>query len=436
MGYLSFDASVKIHRSGRYASTKTSRTGYGGINGYIRHIDRGTDRRNGCEVNHTNPDINSDLTLENESYYKDEKGNWKKTDQSKDMVGAVDRRITYAKQHGARIADKGKNDTVIARPIVVQLDEESIQGHEDTWVWDVMEIVESMFGAENIVGFSIHRDETNVHIHILFVPCFEKTKSDGTIKCAISQTKFFRNPKELAGMHRNMRKELNSKGYEVEQDNKPIEQQLAGYYDRNGVWHQQGLTPDQLKQITGRKKELDEKEREIMLSREELDILAKAMEDVQEKAKETQENLENNMRIFECQQADFENEKASLKTQMQSVLEEKEKLDKMRKSTNDMLERVYSISDICNKMIQEEHTLNRDFLDFLDKVGQRNNIPLRQNVEKLYKRFDKERRERLEKRYSQSSIPDYRKPKQRTMDDVIAQHIRQKEEKADEFDFF
>ena len=108
MGYLSFDASVKIHRSGRYASTKTSRTGYGGINGYIRHIDRGTDRRNGCEVNHTNPDINADLTLENESYYKDEKGNWKRTDQSKDMVGAVNRRITYAKQHGARIADKGK----------------------------------------------------------------------------------------------------------------------------------------------------------------------------------------------------------------------------------------------------------------------------------------------------------------------------------------
>ena len=79
MGYLSFDASVKIHQSGRYASTKTSRTGYGGINGYIRHIDRGTDRRNGCEVNHTNPDINADLTLKNESYYKDEKGNWEKT---------------------------------------------------------------------------------------------------------------------------------------------------------------------------------------------------------------------------------------------------------------------------------------------------------------------------------------------------------------------
>jgi len=99
IGYLSFDASVKIHRSGRYASTKTNKTGYGGIEGYIRHIDRETDRRNGCEVNHTNLDINADLTLENESYYRNEKGNWERTVQSKDMVEAVNMRISYAKQH-------------------------------------------------------------------------------------------------------------------------------------------------------------------------------------------------------------------------------------------------------------------------------------------------------------------------------------------------
>ena len=66
MGYVSFDASVKIHQSGRYTSTKTSKTGNGGIYGYIRHIDRGTDRKNGCEVGHSNPDINQDFTLQNE----------------------------------------------------------------------------------------------------------------------------------------------------------------------------------------------------------------------------------------------------------------------------------------------------------------------------------------------------------------------------------
>lgn len=71
MGYLSFDASVKIHQSGRYASTKTSKSGNGGILGYLRHIDRETARRIGCEVKHSNMNINPQMTLQNESYYKD-----------------------------------------------------------------------------------------------------------------------------------------------------------------------------------------------------------------------------------------------------------------------------------------------------------------------------------------------------------------------------
>ena len=80
MGYLSFDASIKIHKSGVYTSTKTRKTGFGGISGYICHIDREeTDRRNGCEVNRSNPDIHSDFTLENESYYKDSNGVWQRT---------------------------------------------------------------------------------------------------------------------------------------------------------------------------------------------------------------------------------------------------------------------------------------------------------------------------------------------------------------------
>ena len=352
------------------------------------------------------------------------------------MANSINQRIRYAKEHGARISTKGQNDTVIVRPLILQLDEESIQGHEDTWAWDLIQILEDMFGKENVLGFSIHKDETNVHIHVLFVPCYEEKKTNGKVKCTLSQTKFFRNPKQLAGMHKHIRKELLDKDYKIEKDNKPIEQQLAGYYDKHGVWHQQGLTPDQLKAITNRHKELNEKEREIMLSKHELDILSQAMADVQEKAQATQENLENNMRIFECQQTDFENEKANLKTQMQAVLEEKEKLDKIRKSTNDMLERVYSVSDVCKKILQEEHTLNKDFLDFLDRLGQKNNIPLRERVEQLFKKFDKERRELLEKKHRESTIPDYRKSRQRTMDDVITQFARQKDdEKASEFDF-
>lgn len=395
IGYLSFDASVKIHESGRYASTKTSKTGYGGIEGYIRHIDRETDRRNGCEVNHTNLDINAELTLENESFFRNELGLWEKTQQSKDMSGAVKRRIQYAKEHGARIAKVGKNDTVIARPIVIQMDTEMIENHRDYWYWDVIEILEGMFGENNIVGFSIHRDETNVHVHVIFVPCMEKKKDNGKVKCAISQTKFFRNPKELAGMHRKMRKALNEKGYDIQQENKPIEQQLAGYYDKNGEWHQQGLTPDQLKELSQRKEQLQKEEEKLRIEQYKVDELARLMKEVQEKAVETHEQLADNMRVFECQQADFEQEKANLQTQMKALVEERNAVKKMRADANGMLQKSYKVADICRSVLQQENMMEDDFLDFLDRESQRRNKPVRQTFENLYKKFDMERRAKL-----------------------------------------
>lgn len=395
IGYLSFDASVKIHESGRYASTKTSKTGYGGIEGYIRHIDRETDRRNGCEVNHTNLDINAELTLENESFFRNELGLWEKTQQSKDMSGAVKRRIQYAKEHGARIAKVGKNDTVIARPIVIQMDTEMIENHRDYWYWDVIEILEGMFGENNIVGFSIHRDETNVHVHVIFVPCMEKKKDNGKVKCAISQTKFFRNPKELAGMHRKMRKALNEKGYDIQQENKSIEQQLAGYYDKNGEWHQQGLTPDQLKELSQRKEQLQKEEEKLRIEQYKVDELARLMKEVQEKAVETHEQLADNMRVFECQQADFEQEKANLQTQMKALVEERNAVKKMRADADGMLQKSYKVADICRSVLQQENMMEDDFLDFLDRESQRRNKPVRQTFENLYKKFDMERRAKL-----------------------------------------
>lgn len=395
IGYLSFDASVKIHKSGRFASTKTNKMGWGGIYGYIRHIDRGTDRRNGCEVQHSNPDINPDYTLENESFYKDQNGEWKPTVHSSDMVGAVNRRIDYAREHKARISSKGKNDTVVVRPIVVQMDRDILQEHSDTWVWDVIEILEGIFMEDNITGFSIHRDETNIHIHAIFVPCYEQKKDGGEIKCAISQTKFFKNPKQLAGMHREIRKKLLQKGYDIQQENKPIEEHLAGYVDKDGVWHQQGLTPEQLKELTGRKEQLQKEEEKLKIEKYQVDELARLMKEVQKKAVETHEQLENNMKVFECQQADFEQEKANLQTQMKALVEERNAVKKMRADANGMLQKSYKVADICRSVLQQENMMEDDFLDFLDRESQRRNKPVRQTFENLYRRFDEERRAKL-----------------------------------------
>lgn len=436
MGYLSFDASVKIHQSGVYTSTKTDKKGFGGISGYIHHIDRATDRKNGCEINHSNPDIRFNSTLENESYFRNSNGVWQRTDTSSDMLNAVNGRIEYARQHGARIADKGKNDTVIARPLVVQLDKDIINSHNDVWVWDVMSIIEGIFGKENIVGFSVHKDETNVHIHIIFVPCFENQKNNGEIKCTLSQTKFFKNPHQLASMHKQIRTELKDKGYNIEQENKPIEEFFACYKDKNGKIHQQGLTPEQLKELTNRKAQLQEKEKKIMLDREELDVLAKAMADVQAKARSTQENLENNMRVFECQQADFQKEKANLQTQMKSLIEEKNAIKKMKNEADDMLEKVYSVSDVCQKVLEKEHTLNKDFLDFLDRLGQKYNRQYRSTVEKLYKMFNEERKVETSPWSEELDSLRRERNRQRTVDEIAMRFNTPVERDISEYNFF
>ncbi len=384
IGYLSFDASIKVKCSGAYTCTKTSKTGYGGIAGYIRHIDRSTDRKNGCEVAHSNPDINPDFTLLNESYYKDDNGIWQGTQNSGDMLTAINKRIDYAKANGARIYTGGKNDTVLVRPLVIQLDNESIAGHENTWMWDVIEILEQQFDKDNLRGFSIHRDETNVHMHIAFVTCYESEKN-GKKKCVISQTKYFKNPKQLAGIHKTIRKSLIDKGYEIELDNKPIDEVLAGYTDKNGIFHQQGLTPDMLKALSEKEIKLKIGEIEMNIRKSEMDKLEMAVADVMAKAKAGQQEIEKEREILSVQQTALDNDKATVQAQTQALIAEKVSVEKMK-------EEVCSIAEICNQILSDEKNLNAKFLEFLERESRRTGKPFQKLVEELYKRFQKERR--------------------------------------------
>lgn len=394
IAYLSFDASVKIHYSGRYTSTKTSKTGYGGVNGFIRHIDRGTDKKNGCEVQHSNPDIDSDFTLDNLSYYKDENGNWQETSKSKDMTKAITRRVDYARKYGARISTKGQNDTVILRPLIIQLDDDSIIGHEDTWMWDSIDILENMFGKENIVGFSVHRDETSEHIHAAFVPCYE-TKENGEIKCTLSQTKFFKTPKQLAAMHKKIRKCLCDKGYDIEQENKPIEEQLAGYTDKKGEWHQQGLTPEQLKSLSQREINLRMEEIDMKMRKNEMDRLEQAMKDMQAAAKAKQAEIEKDRKTLSAQQMALNTDKATVQAQMLALVDEKVAVKQLKQEAEEMLNKAYSVADVCNQILADEKSLNPKFMEFLDREGKRTGKHTREYVEYLYKKFQKERRDSL-----------------------------------------
>lgn len=390
MGYLSFDASVKIHMSGKYTSTKTSKSGSGGLYGYIRHIDRGTDKKNGCEVHHSNENIDSDFTLDNESYYKDASGNWMVTTTSKDMVESVNRRIEYAKKNGARLYNGGKNDTTIVRTLLVQLDEDTIAEHEDTWIEDTISTIEEMFGSDNIVGFSVHRDETSVHMHILFTPVYETTDKQGNIKCSVSQTKFFTSPKSLAGMHKNIRKSLQEKGYEIELENKPIEEHLAGYYDKQGVWHQQGLTPEQLDELSKRKQQLKIGEIDMKLKKEELKKMEQSLREAREKAIAIQQALDKEKDEFEVERTNRTN---IILMQRQEIDAKMQEVKQLKSETEDMLSLVYSTAPTCSDILNSN--TDEDFLEFCKRYDREHNKRTYDMYHFLYKEFEKEQDKKL-----------------------------------------
>ena len=110
---------------------------------------------------------------------------------------------------------------------------------------------------------------------------------------------------------------------------------------------------------------------------------------------------------------------------------------KMHDDADGMLEKAYAVSDICQKIIAKEHTLNKDFLDFLERYGNRNNKRYRKAVEDLYRKFDEERRTKMSKYDSELEELLQLRRRQRTADDIV-KTFNQREEKNDSvgFDFF
>ena len=167
-----------------------------------------------------------------------------------------------------------------------------------------------------------------------------------------------------------------------------------------------------------------------------MDVLSKARADVQAKAQAAHETLANNMRIFECQQEDFQKEKANLQTQMKSLIEEKNAIKKMKAEADGMLEKAYSVSDICQHILAKEHTLNKDFLDFLDRLGQKNNKQYRSTVEKLYRMFDDERRTVTSPWSEELEEIRRERNRQRTVDDIAMRFNTPVERDIPEYNFF
>lgn len=109
----------------------------------------------------------------------------------------------------------------------------------------------------------------------------------------------------------------------------------------------------------------------------------------------------------------------------------------MKDETDGMLQKVYSVSDICQKILENQNTLSSDFLDFLDRIGRKYNKQYRSTIEKLYKMFDDERRTTVTSPWSEEldSIRRERN-RQQTVDDIARRLNTPKERDIPEYNFF
>lgn len=197
MGYsLSMDASVKIKM--------------GDVNGLLNHNARDIDKENGIEIAHSNPDIDSARTEENETYYYDyEDEGFNLCTDKKQITDALQKRLSDVKK-------PLRKDAVVLRPLLLQLDPEYYKEHPDE---DINESMDAMlewayitFGEHNLISTSIHNDETNPHMHVLFCPVTD----DGRL----SQKDWFTNPTALKQMHQDFRQYMTDKGYDIDMQNR------------------------------------------------------------------------------------------------------------------------------------------------------------------------------------------------------------------------
>lgn len=197
---FSFDASLKLRGCD--------------LKGFLNHFMREVDK----EKQHSNENIKSDLSKHNMTLvYNAETGKMQPTTDAKQIVDAINGRLADAidlENNTYRATGKKvRSDAVQCRGFIMQIDPEFYKDNKGDAeailksFSDMLQLAKKRFGAKNIISASVHLDETSPHMHVLFVPVTDDNR--------LSQKDFI-DKKKLLVVHKEMREELRSKGYDID----------------------------------------------------------------------------------------------------------------------------------------------------------------------------------------------------------------------------
>jgi len=204
---MTFDASHKVGRGGAHAQS------------FFRHIARDVDLAAGFQFTHANKNIVPERTNLNFTQVNDGAGAFRapRAVNGKPPSQELD---DYLASRLSTVQRSLRKDAVVMRGIILQLDPNWFDDHNPDWRESGLnkEAVKHMgasldwaceeFGQENIVGFSVHLDEYNPQLQVLFTPI----TNDGRL----SQKDFFKGPKDFTRQHAELREHMDASGYDVE----------------------------------------------------------------------------------------------------------------------------------------------------------------------------------------------------------------------------
>lgn len=204
---VTFDVSHRVRAGGSH------------VKGFLRHVARDVDMRNGVVREHANATIDPRRTLNNVTLVPSESGGWERASSVEAIEQRLDDRL-------ATVTGRTRSDSVVMRGIVLGVSPEWIAEHAPGWRDDPAQrkVVDkaltalaskaaTFYGRENVVCLSKHYDEAAPQIQMAMTPVTDDHR--------LNQKDFFKGPKHLAAQHRELRKHLASKGYDVEMTSSP-----------------------------------------------------------------------------------------------------------------------------------------------------------------------------------------------------------------------
>lgn len=208
--------------SGKWStSVNIEKVKRGGVSGLINHHARDVDEKN---LRHGNAQIDPSRTSQNESFIFDENGKLIESKSTQEWTERFESRLSAArsfrtnKRTGKKTPVEFRKDAVMMGAVVLQLDPD-FTGEVVNMTTEKREEVRSLMlgsmlqtlvkkvGHENIVGASIHWDETHPHLHVLFTPVDDENR--------LRWKSFIDGKQDLSKLHDEFRNDLRAAGYDA-----------------------------------------------------------------------------------------------------------------------------------------------------------------------------------------------------------------------------